>query len=604
MVGTANTLTDKQGEVVIEATKRATALDGLVATELEGKMATWGKNVLGASPAWTKNTWTWGKIGVAKEGRDKEGNARGTKAMFVGYPSNHKSNIVCTWNEETNNMVTGRGVIWPSQVCFKKLAQGTNAGTQGAQGKATDGDKGGDSSLVEALDEGEDDEGQGDPKDQAAMSCGRFVRPVDRLSYESLGTAADIKYQSNMTKLDGQELVTVETAQVGAGLGRGYGRASELKVADYHRAMVSPDREHWKTEAKNAKVCSNEHDTLAAVPRSELLHGTKVLTSACATEKKPSGKFCGRINLHGFQQMAGKHCTANSTAVPAASSHSARIVLVLLAVNPKWTAWVEDVEGAFLQGISTRGEEIYTEVPDGFGEFYPPGVVLRLGVPICGDKQSVNCFYKVLVSEAKHCHSRANPCLFFVWKDGRLVLVLLRVDGLMLGEAGDVQAMRNGLGQVLDCKLEGPLKEHVENKIDTEKRPSGARKIKFTQLILVQKMEDKFDLPTGKVPRTPVVAGQKLTREDRSWKLDTTKTTKHQSGMALLVACGAVVMSWDSKCCREPSKADFKSHLDLLQGDGLFGEACGGHQEQGMGVASRHSVGHEPGLRVQDQRAH
>ena len=59
--------------------------------------------------------------------------------------------------------------------------------------------------------------------------------------------------------------------------------------------------------------------------------------------------------------------------------------------------------------------------------------------------------------------------------------------------------------------------------------------MRFTQMVLVQKIENDFDLPEGKAPCTLVVAGQELPREDGSKKLGVIETSKPRSGAALLV---------------------------------------------------------------------
>ena len=80
-----------------------------------------------------------------------------------------------------------------------------------------------------------------------------------------------------------------------------------------------------------------------------------------------------------------------------------------------------DVEGAFLQGEFDDGEELYIKVLDGWEEFYPGDVVLKVNEPIYGMKQAGSCFYKTFVKRVKqvpgrmHERSKADPCLYFVW---------------------------------------------------------------------------------------------------------------------------------------------------------------------------------------------
>ena len=99
------------------------------------------------------------------------------------------------------------------------------------------------------------------------------------------------------------------------------------------------------------------------------------------------------------------------------------ILLTLLAMNPDWVLKVIDVDGVFLQGRFKNGEELYIKIPEGFEQYYKGDVVLRLNIPIYGTKQAVACFYKSLVEKVKdreYERSKADPCLYYIWEDGRL----------------------------------------------------------------------------------------------------------------------------------------------------------------------------------------
>ena len=47
------------------------------------------------------------------------------------------------------------------------------------------------------------------------------------------------------------------------------------------------------------------------------------------------------------------------------------------------------------------------------------------------------------------------------------------------------------------CKSEGELKEYVGSKIDIKRLPSGLATVKFTNPVLIQKLQDEYDIPTG-----------------------------------------------------------------------------------------------------------
>ena len=125
--------------------------------------------------------------------------------------------------------------------------------------------------------------------------------------------------------------------------------------------------------------------------------GTKPMTTTWSMKKKPSGELHGRLNAQGHEQQEGMHYFADSIAAPVTNPMPIRIVLTMLGVNPGWIAFVIDVEGAFLQGRFTNGEELYIKVSEGFEHYYEEDVVLLLNIPIDGTKQAVEFFYKALV---------------------------------------------------------------------------------------------------------------------------------------------------------------------------------------------------------------
>ena len=77
--------------------------------------------------------------------------------------------------------------------------------------------------------------------------------------------------------------------------------------------------------------------------------------------------------------------------------------------------------------------------------------------------------------------------------------------------------------------------EYLGSKIDVTRLPSGLATVKFTQPVLLQKLRDEFDLPGGKNPKTPAVAGQVLVRGDGSGTLVGAEATKYMSGSATML---------------------------------------------------------------------
>ena len=72
---------------------------------------------------------------------------------------------------------------------------------------------------------------------------------------------------------------------------------------------------------------------------------------------------------------------------------------------------------------------------------------LLLNVPLYGTKQAMNCFYKTLIKRKKrYDKSKADSCLYFMWRECRLLVFVSWVDELMiLGEEPDVVQVEKDL---------------------------------------------------------------------------------------------------------------------------------------------------------------
>ena len=76
-----------------------------------------------------------------------------------------------------------------------------------------------------------------------------------------------------------------------------------------------------------------------------------------------NGKLCERLNATGYEQLEGKHYYSHSIVAPVMNPNTICIVWTLLAMIAEWIAIVIDVEGAFLQGKFTNGEQMHIDVP-------------------------------------------------------------------------------------------------------------------------------------------------------------------------------------------------------------------------------------------------
>ena len=113
-------------------------------------------------------------------------------------------------------------------------------------------------------------------------------------------------------------------------------------------------------------------------------------------------------------------------------------------------------------------------------------------------------------------------------------------DIITVGEPGGVDKLGIDLHGAFECKSKGMLKNYVGSKIDIVRKSNGLATVKFTQPVLVQKLEDEYNLPRGNALKTPAVAGQTLVKGDGSGTVGDHEATEYRSGTATCI----FVMQW------------------------------------------------------------
>ncbi len=133
-------------------------------------------------------------------------------------------------------------------------------------------------------------------------------------------------------------------------------------------------------------------------------------------------------------------------------------------------AHMVDVKGAFLDEKIENGEKTYIKVPLGFKDFYNDDTVLLLKKCFHGSKQATMFFYRKLLIAASNIglkRSSANPCLYYKWEGGRLVIMISWIDANMIICPTDlVLKLKNVLMTQFKCDDCGALTEYIGNKIE------------------------------------------------------------------------------------------------------------------------------------------
>jgi len=546
-------------KIIQEAIITATKLDGLV-TVNDGKECKTRYELFGlAVPSFVKYLRTWGEAGVVKVHTKTSPKLKnkGVTCIFVGYADNHAGDCYRMWEPIKHFIYITRDVLWLKRMYYPSSNKPSNeppiyrtieapnsaAGENHNENenenetaeqtnepppppipsklKVTIG-----GATVQPTDADDEEEWEQPPVEQPFKEVGirrsrtgRTIHPVKLYQNEYQGVCTD-NYYSILSEDDTEDydeneaiyetVLGMETANVGAGIGGGFDHSNELKVLNYKQAMASNEKAEWMKEIEKEHERMMKYNVWEPVNREDVPE-VKPLTSTWAFKKKSTGKRRGRLNAHGFKQKPGVHFKKDSISSPVTNEVTIRIVLVIIILL-QLLAGVLDVKGAFLQGNFDDDEEpIYMEVPDGLEDKYDENIVLKLLAPIYGLRNASMAFYKKLKKCMKMIgcmRSLADPCLYFAWASGLMIWLSWIDDCLYCGKPEDVAHYKQELMIKLDCDDAGELKEYVGCKIERK-----GNRMKLTQPVLVQSLEDEFEIPDKTPCNLPAPHGKELTSD-------------------------------------------------------------------------------------------
>ena len=105
--------------------------------------------------------------------------------------------------------------------------------------------------------------------------------------------------------------------------------------------------------------------------------------------------------------------------------------------------------------------------------------------------------------------SRANPCLHYERTLSSVIIWLSWIDDcIYCGKEDEVVKMKEDFTKQLDCEDSGDFNEHVGVKIDEK-----GNAVKLSQPVLIQSLEDEFEIPPKTSCHLPAPPGKDLLNE-------------------------------------------------------------------------------------------
>jgi hypothetical protein len=204
------------------------------------------------------------------------------------------------------------------------------------------------------------------------------------------------------------------------------------------------------------------------VKSSKVPKGVKLIDTTWAMKKKSSGTLRGRINARGFKRIDGQHYDGTCISAPVTNAMTFRIALSIMLMQ-SGIAHVVDVKGAFLYEELEDGKKNYINILLGFTKFYSSNTVLLLKKMLYGLKQAAMAFYRKLFVAMQNIglkRSTADPCLYYKWERGSLVIMILWIeDNMILGPEDLVMQVKANLMKQFKSDNYGHREEFFGNKI-------------------------------------------------------------------------------------------------------------------------------------------
>ncbi|KAJ4715914.1 Retrovirus-related Pol polyprotein from transposon TNT 1-94 [Melia azedarach] len=293
----------------------------------------------------------------------------------------------------------------------------------------------------------------------------------------------------------------------------------DISVKEPETFEEAVQHKEWRNTMEEEILALKQNETWDLVPKSQ-----EIKPISCKwvykIKRRPDGsveRYKARLVARGFSQQYG--LDYDETFSPVAKITTVR-VLIALAASKSWKLWQMDVKNAFLHGELDR--EIYMEQPKGFECKERSHYVCKLKKALYGLKQAPRAWYGKIAEflvQSGYSVSSADSSLFVKKQDGRLAIVLVYVDDLIItgDNEGEIRQTRRNLSVRFQMKELGELKHFLGLEVERTDEGLFLCQQKYTKDLL-----KKFGMLECKPVLTPIEANSNLCAEEGKDLEDTT----------------------------------------------------------------------------------
>ena len=272
-------------------------------------------------------------------------------------------------------------------------------------------------------------------------------------------------------------------------------------------ALASPEADRWMAAIADewGSLVGMGTWTECAAPPGVRTIGVKWVFDLKTDSAGKIVRYKARLVAKGYSQVQGVDYTELFAPV---SKYSTMRLLTALATHNDWHVHQLDVKTAFLHG--TVEEDLYIQAPEGYA--LPPGRSLKLNKSLYGLKQASRNWWKkldALLTSLGGVASAADPCLYTLRRDGKVLYVLVYVDDCQLFSA-DLGLIMSVKQQLLDTFTMTDLGESTRFLGIDITRDRAAGTTKLSQAAAITALAETYGQLDSKPHYTPLPLGTVL----------------------------------------------------------------------------------------------
>lgn len=289
----------------------------------------------------------------------------------------------------------------------------------------------------------------------------------------------------------------------------------------------------------------NDVWTLVPQPKSQTIIGTKWVFRNKMDENGIVSRNKARLVAQGYNQQEG--IDYDETFAPVARLESIRILLAYACAH-NFKLFQMDVKSAFLNGVIN--EEVYVAQPPGFIDFEKPNYVYKLKKALYRLKQAPKAWYdrlKTFLVDHKYTMGLVDNTLFTKKKDSHIIIVQIYVDDIIFGST--CQELCVDFSKIMHDEFEMSMMGELNFFLGLQIKQLEDG-IFFNQSKYIKDMLKKFGLEDSKPIKTHMSTETKLTKDEESESVDSTKYRGMIGSLLYLTASRPDIMFSVCLCAR------------------------------------------------------